>query len=108
VGISITDPFYKEKQIAMNALYRVVDPELLVNIVDLGLIYGLDIAEEKSIQVTMTLSTRYCPMGEAITIGIRNVLSVEFPAKEINVRVVWEPKWDYSMISDEGRSQLGI
>ena len=106
--ISIADPFYKEKQQAMSALYRVVDPELFVNIVDLGLVYGLDFAREKTIEVTMTLSTPYCPMGEAITTGVRNVLSVEYPTKEIDVRIVWEPKWDHTRISDEGKRQLGI
>ena len=108
MGISITEPFYKEKQKAMSALYRVVDPELFVNIIDLGLVYGIAFVGETSIEVTMTLTTRHCPMGEAITMGVRNVLSVEFPAKKIDVRTVWEPKWDHTMISDEGKSQLGI
>jgi len=106
--ISITDPFYKEKRQAMSALYRVVDPELFVNIIDLGLVYGIDFDDDTSIAVTMTLSTPHCPMGEAITMGVRNVLSIEFPDKEIDVRIVSEPKWDHTMITDEGRCQLGI
>lgn len=106
--MSITDAFYKDKQKALNALYRVVDPELFVNIVDLGLVYGIDFAREKSIEVTMTLSTPHCPMGEAITTGVRNVLSIEFPGSKIVVKLVFDPKWDHWMMSEEGRRQLGI
>jgi metal-sulfur cluster biosynthetic enzyme len=106
--VSITDPFYMDKQRTLTALYRVIDPELFVNIVDLGLVYGIDVAPGKPIEVTMTLSTPHCPMGEAITMGVRNVLSVEFPARRTEVKLVFDPKWDHWMMSEEGKRQLGI
>ncbi len=91
--LSLHDPFYKEKTIALNALYQVIDPELFINIIDLGLVYGLDFHQEGSIIVTMTLSTPFCPLGEAITTGVKNALEFPFPGKAVDVRLVWDPPW---------------
>lgn len=91
--LSLHDPFYKEKAAALNALYQVIDPELLINIVDLGLVYDLDFQQEATITVTMTLSTPFCPLGEAITTGVKNALETPFPDKAVDVRLVWDPPW---------------
>lgn len=97
----------KEKLQALELLYTVMDPELFVNIMDLGLVYDC-IFTPQTIQVEMTLSTPHCPMGEAIVEGVKNVLAQQFPDRVIAVNLVWEPKWSFDMISAEGRRQLGI
>ena len=104
----VNDTIYqKEKLQALALLYTVMDPELFVNIMDLGLVYDC-IFTPQTIQVYMTLSTAHCPMGEAIVEGVKNVLAQQFPNHVIDVNLVWDPKWSFAMISAEGRRQLGI
>lgn len=105
--ISLTDPHSPEKLKAQHALFQVIDPELFVNVIDLGLIY--DLAFDKSdLIVTMTLSTPHCPMGEAITNGVRNALEAIFPQRKIVINLVFDPPWGYDMLTPEGKEQLGI
>lgn len=102
------DEFYHEKMRAQEVLRNVIDPELFVNIIDLGLIYEIDFLKENRIRVTMTLSTPHCPMGEAITNGVKNALNLEFPEREVEINLVFQPAWTFEMITEEGRIQLGI
>ncbi|PPL00875.1 metal-sulfur cluster assembly factor [Parapedobacter indicus] len=106
--IKLNDPFAAELLKAQTALMQVIDPELYVNIIDLGLVYGVDFSDAARVKVTMTLSTPGCPMGEAITNGVENILGVVFPKREIEVEVVWEPRWNYHMITDAGKAQMGL
>lgn len=106
--LQINDPFFQEKNKAMDSLYNVLDPELMVNIMDLGLVYDIDFSLEDKIVITMTLTTRGCPMGDAIRLGIKNVLSEDFPDREIDINIVWEPQWTVEEVSAAGREQLGF
>lgn len=106
--ISLTNEFAQEEMRANLALMEVIDPELNINIIDLGLIYGIDFQDSKMITVTMTLSTPYCPMGDAIEQGVINVLHEAFPECEIKIQLVWEPEWSIDNISDAGKEQLGL
>lgn len=105
---SINDPCYTEKIQAINSLYNVIDPELMVNVVDLGLIYNIEFSDTGEITVEMTLSTPHCPMGEAIAGGVANALGTSFPDKSVEVNIVWEPRWSHERISDAGRQMLGL
>ncbi|MFV0604483.1 MAG: metal-sulfur cluster assembly factor [Niabella sp.] len=105
--IDITDKYYNEKTQALQSLYKVIDPELFVNVVDLGLIYDIDFAAD-AIIVTMTLSTPHCPMGEAITNGVKNALELEFPNHTTDVNLTFEPLWNFEMLTEEGREMLGL
>ena len=89
------------------ALREVIDPELGVNIVDLGLIYSVDI-HDRSARVTMTLTTPGCPMHESISQGVRIALLELEEIDDAQVDVVWDPPWNPSMMSDAGRAQLGM
>ncbi len=93
---------------ALLGLSHVEDPEIGLNIVDLGLIYELyfDDADNKII-CFMTLTTQFCPMGEAITTDTRDSLTKSFPGWEIILHLVFKPAWNFSMISPEGREFLG-
>jgi len=93
----------------LNELKEVIDPELHINIVDLGLIYGLKIDQaEKSVEVTMTLTTPGCPLSyvfrELIPEAIKKVEGV----KDVTINLVWDPPWDPERISEDQLEELGI
>ncbi|MBC7759978.1 MAG: metal-sulfur cluster assembly factor [Phormidesmis sp. FL-bin-119] len=89
------------------ALGLIIDPELGINIVDMGLLYSVDIDElGKSILINLTLSSRGCPMGAAILGGAENILKSYFPRYVIEVQLVWEPAWTPEFISEDGRQLL--
>lgn len=92
---------------ALTGLYHVIDPEIGLNIVDLGLVYEIDFNEEnKDIIVMMTLTTQFCPMGESIVDATTQAMQQSFPGYRINVNLLFEPPWDVSMISEEGKEFL--
>ncbi len=96
----------KEKEIAQ-LLKTVIDPEVAVNIIDLGLVYEIDYnEEEKTITIVMTLSTRGCPLGDTIIQNVKVVLEAGFPDFKIDTEVVWEPMWSPEMITGAGRNAL--
>lgn len=93
---------------ALSGLYNVDDPEIGLNVVDLGLIYQIDFDDDaKRIDAEMTLTTQFCPMGESITGNVTQSLTNNFPEWEVHVNLTFEPPWDYSKISPEGQEFLG-
>ena len=100
-----TDSNNKAKtEIALSHLKSVFDPEIGLNIVDLGLVYKIDFGEDdQNIHVEMTLTSRFCPMGESITEGVRNILENAFAGSQITIDLVYEPAWNADMISEEGK-----
>lgn len=93
--------------IALAALQEVYDPEIGLNVVDLGLIYGIDFDEkEYRIEVAMTLTTQFCPMGESIVSNVTQALANIFPDYEINENLTFDPPWSYERISEEGQQYL--
>lgn len=108
-NFDITDPFSFLKEEMMETLRLVVDPELYINIIDLGLVYGIEIDDhEKLAKVTMTLSSSYCPMGESILSGVKNCIEAHYDGYTAVVSLVWEPVWCYNSITEEGKRLLGI
>ena len=93
--------------IALAALQNVMDPEIGLNIVDLGLIYQIDFDEtEMKIFCTMTLTTQFCPMGESITNAAKENLKLSFPDYEPTIELTFDPPWNHERISEEGREFL--
>lgn len=93
--------------IALAALQNVMDPEIGLNVVDLGLIYQLDFDDEKKIvYCSMTLTTQFCPMGESITAGVKNALQSVFNDDNIMVELTFDPPWNHELISPEGKEFL--
>jgi metal-sulfur cluster biosynthetic enzyme len=93
--------------VALAALQNVMDPEIGLNVVDLGLIYQVDFEEAASrIYVSMTLTTQFCPMGESIVDGVAQALELTFPEEEINVELTFDPHWNHERISTEGQQFL--
>lgn len=94
--------------IALSDLYNVYDPEIGLNVVDLGLIYKVNFEEAtQRLDCEMTLTTQFCPMGESITNDVIQSLTKSFPGWNINVNLTFEPAWDYTKISPEGQEFLG-
>ncbi|MCC7233260.1 MAG: metal-sulfur cluster assembly factor [Bacteroidia bacterium] len=97
-----------KSMIGLSALESVYDPEIGLNVVDLGLIYKMNFDEEgKMLHCTMTLTTEFCPMGESITENVKNALQATYPDYSIDLQLTFDPAWNYTMISEEGRSFLG-
>lgn len=93
---------------AVSDLFNVYDPEIGMNIVDLGLVYEINFNEEqKKLECIMTLTSQFCPMGEAITTDTSNSLTHSFPDWEVQVNLTFDPPWDVSKISSDGRAFLG-
>ena len=89
-------------------LKSVMDPEVELNIVDLGLIYNLEIENNKNVNIEMTLSTPACPLGDAIIINVKETIKQHYPDYEVNVNLVFDPPWNPSLISEEGKAKLGM
>ncbi len=89
-------------------LKSVMDPEIELNIVDLGLIYNLEIEDDKKVNIEMTLSTPACPLGDAIIINVKETIKQHYPEYEVNVNLVFDPPWNPSLISEEGKAKLGM
>jgi len=89
------------------ALCSVDDPEVGMNIVDLGLVYRIDIAPGR-VRVELTMTTPACPMGELITDNARRAVSAAVPeGVAVDVALVWEPPWTPDMMSDSARQTFG-
>ncbi len=95
-----------EKQV-MDALYQCYDPEIPVNIVDLGLIYDVAI-DQDAVVVTMTLTTPGCPMHSQIAANVKeNILKIA-GLENAEVKMVFDPRWNADMITPAGRQALGL
>jgi FeS assembly SUF system protein len=92
----------------VDALKSVYDPEIPVDIYELGLIYDVEISEDGDAVVTMTLTTPHCPVAESLPNEVElRVLSVP-GIRDAEVKLVWDPPWDPSKMSDEARLELGM
>lgn len=94
-----------------NALRRVIDPEAGMNIVDLGLVYRLEVTADAVI-VEMTLTSPACPMGDMISADVNSTLEELFddfppPRPRFDIRLVWSPPWDPSLMSEDARQHFG-
>lgn len=91
---------------ALEALRDVIDPEVGLNIVDLGLVYGLDL-EGANIHARLTMTTPACPLGEQIVRDAEDRLRAVEGVGEVSVELVWEPLWTPERMSAEARETLG-
>ncbi len=88
---------------------NVFDPEIGLNVVDLGLIYEITVPDGKNVDVKMTLTSPGCPVGPQLISGVQTYVHKAFPDLDaINVHVVWTPMWNPEMMSQEAKDQLGF
>ncbi len=90
------------------ALKEIFDPEIPVNIYDLGLIYGVDVDDNAGVNVTMTLTTPHCPVAESMPAEVEMRVSAVPGVRDAEVNLVWDPPWDPAKMSDEARLELGM
>jgi len=90
------------------ALKDIFDPEIPVNIYDLGLIYGVDVADDGGVAVTMTLTTPHCPVAESMPGEVELRVGAVPGVRDCEVNLVWDPPWDPAKMSDEARLELGM
>ena len=90
------------------ALKTVYDPEIPADIYELGLIYKIDIADDRSVKVDMTLTTPNCPAAQDLPEMVENAVASVPGVGETKVNVVWDPPWDPSRMSDEARTVLNM
>jgi FeS assembly SUF system protein len=90
------------------ALREIYDPEIPVNIYDLGLIYGVDVSDDGGVAVTMTLTTPHCPVAESMPGEVELRLGAVPGVRDAEVAIVWDPPWDPSKMSDEAKLELGM
>jgi metal-sulfur cluster biosynthetic enzyme len=91
-----------------DALTAVIDPELNINIVDLGLIYSAEINEDNEVHVLMTLTTMGCPMGESIAKDAEQAVMNMEGVKDVLIEITFEPPWNMNMMSDFAKDKLGL
>jgi FeS assembly SUF system protein len=90
------------------ALKTVYDPEIPSDIYELGLVYKIDIADDRAVTVEMTLTTPNCPSAQELPIMVENAVASVPGVCEVKVNIVWDPPWDPSRMSDEARAVLNM
>ncbi len=102
-----TDFLEIEGKIA-EALKKVYDPEIPVNIYDLGLIYEIEYTEKKEARITMTLTAPNCPVVDMLLMDVENAVEAIDEVEEVHINLVFDPPWDKSMLSEEAKLELGL
>ena len=92
----------------VRVLKNIYDPEIPVNIYDLGLIYEVDVDEDKNVLLTMTLTAPNCPVADHLISDINRQLNEIEGVKKATVNVTFDPPWDESMMTDEAKLELGL
>lgn len=92
----------------VDVLKTVYDPEIPVNIWDLGMIYKIDVKEDGNVDVDMTFTAPSCPAADFILEDVRTKVDSVEGVKSANINLVFEPMWDQSMMSEEARVELGF
>lgn len=107
-GVAPGEPGGDLHQSVIDALKDIYDPEIPVNIYDLGLIYNVEVVEDADVKVTMTLTTPHCPVAETMPNEIEMRVMGLAGVRDAEVVVTWDPPWDPGKMSDEARLELGM
>ncbi|MDQ5863566.1 MAG: PqqD family peptide modification chaperone [Thermoproteota archaeon] len=90
------------------ALKKCMDPEIPVNVVDLGLIYGVKVADGKDVDIKMTMTTRGCPLHDTLVSDVKRFVGKVNGVGNINVDIVWDPPWSLEKMNQDVREKLGF
>jgi FeS assembly SUF system protein len=92
----------------IGAIKTVYDPEIPADVYELGLIYRIDIADDRTVTVDMTLTTPNCPAAQDLPTNVENAVASVAGVGPVKVNVVWDPPWDQTWMSDEARTTLNM
>ena len=92
----------------VEVICEIYDPEIPVNIYDLGLIYDVNISEDCDVKITMTLTSPNCPVAETLPVEVEEKVKVVPAIKDVSVEIVFEPVWTKDMMSEEAKLELGM
>ena len=96
------------KEKVINVIKKIYDPEIPVNIYELGLIYKIEIIEEKKVQINMTLTTPNCPVADSLPKMVKsNILKIE-GISDVDLKLVWDPPWTKDMMSEAAKLELNL
>ena len=107
-GLAPGEPGGEVYEGVIAALKDIFDPEIPVNIYDLGLIYGVDVEDDGGVEITMTLTTPHCPVAESMPGEVELRVGVVPGVRDVEVNLVWDPPWDMAKMSDEAKLELGM
>ena len=96
------------EQAVLNVLKTIYDPEVPVNIFDLGLIYEVIVNQDFTVKIIMTLTAPNCPVAESLPVDVKERVSAISGIKSVDVEIVFEPPWDKDMMSEEAKLDLGF
>jgi FeS assembly SUF system protein len=96
------------KEQVTEQIRTVFDPEIPVNIFELGLVYDIVVNDRGLVDITMTLTSPACPAAQSIPVEVKQKSELVKGVTEANVNIVWEPRWDMSMMTEEARLTLGM
>ena len=104
----MNNEFLQTEEAIVAMLKTVYDPEIPVNVYDLGLIYKVDIDEEKNVRIDMTLTAPNCPADDFILEDVRMKVEAVDGVNNVEVNLVFEPEWDKDMMTEEAKLELGF
>ncbi|MAU41278.1 MAG: SUF system Fe-S cluster assembly protein [Kordiimonas sp.] len=93
---------------AIDILQEIYDPEIPVNIYELGLIYAVDVDDDANVDITMTLTTPHCPVAETMPGEVEMRVRDAAGVNDVKVNLVWSPPWDMTMMSEAARLEMGF
>ena len=96
----------KDKVIA--EIKKIYDPEIPVNIYELGLIYDINVDKDNNVKIDMTLTSPNCPVAESLPNEVKNSVKEIKEVKEVDLNLVWEPPWDKSMMTESAKLELNL
>ncbi len=100
--------FLQLEDAIINTLKGIYDPEIPVNIYDLGLIYEIDVDDDNNVKVRMTLTTPNCPIADSIIAEVQQKIEAIQGVESVNLKLTFDPPWDESMLTEEAKLELGL
>ena len=96
------------KEKVINEIKKIYDPEIPVNIYELGLIYDIDVDIKNNVKIKMTLTTPNCPVAESLPNEVKNSVKEIKETNNVDLDLVWDPPWDKSMMSEAAKLELNL
>ena len=104
----MSNDLQKIGELAVDAICEIYDPEIPVNIYELGLIYDVKVSENLDVKILMTLTSPSCPVAESLPLEIKEKVEEIKEVNSAEIEITWDPPWDKTMMSEEAKLELGF